>query len=164
MDDAFKIYVEQLRDGHVEQISEKLSSEFLEINERDLKYLGDVTVTGEAYLANDDLILHLNAETIAVIPCSICNEPVKVGVSLKGFYHSIPLLEIKGAIFNYMEILRENIVLETPSFAECEEGRCPHRKEIAKYLKKPGNEKKQAGEEGHHPFADFDWEQNEKKT
>ena len=55
--------------------------------------------------------------------------------------------------------LREAVLLETPTFAECE-GDCPRRKEIAKYLKKPektGPDGKD--DEGYHPFADIKWDE-----
>lgn len=157
MDDSFKIYVEQLKDGHTETIDEKFGSEFLDIKEEQLSFQDPVHVTGEAYLAEDSFILQLNVETIASIRCSICNEPVKVPIEIKNLYHVEPLSEIKTAIFNFKDVLRENILLETPRFAECMQGNCPQREQIKKYLKKPDAED-DAEDEKYHPFADFKWD------
>jgi uncharacterized metal-binding protein YceD (DUF177 family) len=151
MDDAFKIYVDQLRDGHIEQLNEEFSPEFMGIQEEDLRYLKPISVTGEAYLAESDLVLHLNIETQAVIPCTICNEPVDVDISIKGVYHTAPFEEIKSGLYFYRDILRESILLETPRFAECE-GKCPQRKEIQKYLKEEGADKPPQ-DTGQQPFA-----------
>ena len=113
-----------------------------------------MTVKGEAYLAEQSLILHLNIETFCKIPCSICNSPVRVPVQLKNFYHTVPLEEIRGGIYNFKELIREAILIETPHFAECNDGLCPRRQEIQKYLK--DESKDTSAEEGYHPFADLE--------
>ncbi len=152
MDDRFKIYVEQLRDGHTEQISEVFSPAFLEVQEDNLRYVEDVSVRGEAYLADDDLILNVSIQTSAQLPCIICNEPVAVPIHIEGFYHAEPLANIKSGIFNYKDVLREDVILETPKFAECQ-GKCPQRKVMAKYFSKETEGPNQ--EEGYHPFSDL---------
>lgn len=152
MNEAFKIYVDQLRDGHIEQLSEEFSPEFMEVQDEDLRYLSPIRVTGEAYLAEHELVLHLNIETQATLACAICNEPVEVDVSIKGIYHTAPFEEIKSGIYYYSDILRETILLETPRFAECQ-GECPQRKEIKKYLKEGASDDRLPPEEGQRPFA-----------
>lgn len=162
MDDTFKIYVEQLRDGHIEKIEEIFPPDFLGVHEKELSFEDDVCVKGEAYLAEDMLVMNLHADTQAILLCSICNAPVKIKVSVQGFYYAEPLVEIKGGIFNFQEILREAILLEIPKFAECE-GRCPRRSEISQYLKEPEEQARPEEDEGYHPFADFDWDKTKKK-
>jgi uncharacterized metal-binding protein YceD (DUF177 family) len=156
MDDDFKIFVEQLRNGHERKIEEVLDPEFLDIHEKDLSFRKKVYLKGKAYLAEDELILHWDAQTEAEISCSICNEPVSIGIQIQDFYHAEPLSEIKTGIFNFKDLLRETILLEVPPFAECHQGKCPKRKEIKKYLKDPS--KKGLDEERYHPFADLDLE------
>lgn len=155
MDEKFEIFLEQLRGGGSEKIDVTCASDFLDVNEDDLRFEPPVKVTGEAYMADEELILHLDAVAHAVKPCSICNEPVKVSVEVRNFYHAQPLAEIKGGCFNYQEILREAILLEVPSFAECQQGNCPQRQQIAKYLKQP----KPSEGEGYQPFADINFDQ-----
>jgi hypothetical protein len=157
MDDDFKIYVDQLRNGHDKTIAEKLSPDFLEINERDLVFEKNVTLDGKAYLADQELILHWDIHAEALIACTICNAKVPVDIEIENFYHAEPLSEIKGAVFNFKELLRSTILLEVPSFAECNHGNCPKRKEIVKYLKeKPELPSDEEGNEGYRPFADLD--------
>lgn len=151
MDDTFKIYIEQLRGGEIEEISEDLSPDFLDIHEKDLVFVDPVIVEGQAYLTENDLVLHLDINTFCLVPCAICNSQVKVEIKIKGFYHAVPLEEIKSGIYNFREILRETILLEVPLSAECEQGNCPHRKEIEKYLKKTRDEE----DEGYNPFIDL---------
>ncbi len=154
MDEAFKIYIDQLRDGHAEKISENLSPEFLDVHEEDLSFVDPVDVKGEAYLAENDLVLHLDIHTMATIPCAICNAQVKVPIAMKDFYHTLPAVEIKSAIYNFQEMLRENILLATPLFAECNDGQCPERAELKKFFRDEGSDKK-SEDEGYHPFADL---------
>jgi len=162
--DRYKIFVEQLRDGHSEALDESFAPEFLDVNERDLKFTDPVAIQGEAYLADDTLVLHVDLKTYATIPCSICNEPVKTPVEIQGFYHAVPIDDIKGGIYNFQEILRETILLETPALSECNQGKCPQRKALEQYLKKESSEGKGGqAEEGYRPFADFDFDEKKKK-
>lgn len=153
MNDAFKIYVDQLRHGHTEHLEEEFPSHVMDVEEKELKFFQPIKIEGEAYLAEDELILHLNIETSAQILCSICNEPVEVPISLQGIYHTVPLEECKSGIFLYQDVIREAILVETPRFAECK-GSCPKRKEFKKYLRKEGvSDDYLPPEEGQKPFA-----------
>jgi DUF177 domain-containing protein len=149
--DSFRIYVDRLYDGHVEVLDEEVPPDFLEVHERDLTFNDPLFFKGEAYIAQDDLILHLSISTYATIPCSICNEPVKVEIKELDFYQAEPLKEIKSGIYNFKELMREVILLDAPSFAECNQGNCPRRKDIEKYLKVEGERDNQ-----YHPFADLE--------
>ncbi|MFI5344331.1 MAG: YceD family protein [Chlamydiales bacterium] len=154
MEDEFKIYVEQLREGHENRIDEVFSPDFLEINEPDLAFLKPVKLQGVAYIAEKELILNWNIWTEALVPCAICNEKVPVEIEIDNFYYSEPLDAIKSGIFNFKSLLRETILLEVPLFTECNQGNCPSRKEVAQYLRKPSEEESDEGE-GYHPFADL---------
>lgn len=153
MDDAFKIFVEQLREGNVEKIEEQLSPDFLDIHEEALIFDKPISIKGEAYLAENELVLRLDISTSARLPCSICNEPVELPIQLKGFYHSEPLDAVKSGIFNMKDTLREGILLETPKFAECRQGSCPKRKDLEKYFKK--TPVKGQEDDGYRPFSDL---------
>lgn len=149
MEDEFKIYVDRLKHGEVETIDERLDPSFLEQNDNELKFKHKVDFKGEAYIVEKELVLHLNIETIAEVPCSICNEPVEAPLELKGIYHIVPLAEIKSGIFNLKEFLRETIILEAPRFLECR-GSCPKRKDFEGYLKK---EEQAESDDGYRPFS-----------
>lgn len=149
--DAFKIFVEQLRAGNVEKINEELKPDFLDIHEKELSFSDPVFLKGEAYLAENELILHFTIETLAELPCSICNGAVKVPIKVQNMYHHEPLSVVKSGIFNMVDVLREAILLEIPPFVECE-GNCPKRKEIEKYMRKPQADNK---EPGYRPFENL---------
>lgn len=154
MDDVFKIYIDQLRNGHEEEIHETLDPSFLEIQEDDLVFDQPVQLDGEAYLAEHELVFHWDIRTEAVIPCSICNEPVRVPIHIHKFYCSEQTREIKSGIYNFKDLLRETVLLEVPPFAECEGGHCPKRLQFQKYLKEAPEDPNE--EEGYHPFADLE--------
>jgi uncharacterized metal-binding protein YceD (DUF177 family) len=156
MDDEFKIFVDQLRDGHEKIIHESLSPKFMDVHENDLDFKKNIELDGMAYTAEDELVLNWNIQTEALVSCAICNEKVPVAINIDNYYHTVPLAEIKGAIFNFKDLLRETILVEVPAFAECNQGECPKRQEVSKYLKEPSQDKTDE-EDGYHPFADLDW-------
>lgn len=148
--DIFNIYIDRLYDGHTEELEEEVDPDFLEVKENDLSFSDPLFLKGEAYIADDELILHFSVTTYATLPCSICNELVKAAIQELDFYHAEPLNEIKTGVFNFKELLREVILLDAPAFAECNDGDCPRRKEIEKYLKVEGE-----GDDQYRPFANL---------
>lgn len=134
MSDEFKIFVHRLKNGQKEIIKENLSPDFLGIHEAELGFEVPVRISGEAELANDTLILRLSAVTEVSMPCAICNQSIQVPVSVEDFCHTIGVAEIKGDVYNFKEILREEILLALPQRVECNQGNCPERKTIAKYF------------------------------
>jgi uncharacterized metal-binding protein YceD (DUF177 family) len=150
--ETLKIFVDQLREGTVHKIDEKLSSDFMDVKEKELSFTKDVYVKGEAYLAENELILNLDISAEALIPCSICNEVFAVPIKLKNLYHAEPLSDIKSGVFNAEQVVRDAVLLDVPPFAECHDGNCPARKEISKFLKSS-----EPGEDGdrYRPFADL---------
>lgn len=156
MDDALKIYVDHLKQGKVERIERALSSKFLEVDEPDLSFKSEVSIRGEAYIADDGLVIHVDIGAEAQIPCSICNEPVLVPISIKGFYHVEPLDNIRAGVFYLGDIIRESILLEVPSFAECGGGNCPQRKVLGKYFKKELSQEVESEDEGYRPFSNLE--------
>jgi len=162
IDDRFRIYTEQLREGCTEEIEETLSPDFLEINERDLAFNTPVKIQGQAYFADDLLVIHLDIEATATLPCVVCNASVDVPLEIKGFYHAAPQEEIKNGVYDFREILRETILLETPLLAECKEGNCPERPLLGKFFKKEDPSGSTSDEGGYQPFADLDFDAKDK--
>lgn len=140
MNDLFNIYIERLRGGDTQTLTEEAPSTFLDVHEKDLSFKDSVTFKGKAYLANDMVIIQLDAIANAIIPCRICNEPTSIKVHLNNFYHAEPIANIKSRVFNFKDLLREAILLEVPHYVECNEGQCPQRAIISKYLKKTEEE------------------------
>lgn len=156
MNEALKIFVDQLRDGHTEKIHETVSSSFLDLDEKDARFDEKVSIDGDAYLADQELILHLDIQAKVFIPCSICNTSVALPVDLSNVYYSIPPEDFKSGVFYMGDLLREAILLETPRFAECNQGKCPQRKELSKYIREEDQNNT------YHPFADLDFDENDK--
>jgi uncharacterized metal-binding protein YceD (DUF177 family) len=158
VNERFKIFPEQLRDGHVEQIEEVFEPVFIEIDDVDLAFKAPVNVVGEAYLADDNLVLHLNVKTIALMPCVICNEVVHVAIDVENLYHVEALDNIKSGVFLLNDLLREALLLEVPKFAECREGNCLAREALEKFMKKNASStsSEELEGEGYRPFADIE--------
>ena len=157
MSELFKIFIDRLKDGHSQKISEEVSSEFLDMDEQDLSFAEKVTVEGESYLADDHIILHLKITTSSFVPCSICNEIFEFPIEIDDFYHAESLEEIPAAIFDFSSQIREAILLQVPPFSECHEGNCPERKLITPFLKKLDETSlKKTQLNTHFPFADLE--------
>lgn len=159
MDEAFKIFVDRLKGGKVEKIDYSFASDFIGVEEQGLSFSADVGVRGEAYVTNEDLVLHLDIGTIGVMPCSICNDLVDVRINVAGCYHVEPLKNIKAGIFDMRDVIRESVLLECPAFTECNEGSCPKRKELGKFLKTSSSGESDVEVEGYHPFTDLSLEE-----
>lgn len=134
MDDTFRIYVHRLKDGVEEKILETLPPDFLEVCEAELAFPEPVILKGTATMTDSMVVLYFNIETVAVMPCAICNQECRVKIVIRNFCHTEKLSEIKGGVFDYRKVLREGILLELPYTAECNEGCCPERSTLAKYL------------------------------
>ncbi len=145
-----QLHTQQLRDGKRDEITATLSPEFLEIQEKDITFKTPIHIQGEAYATEDHLILQLSARTEVNMPCTICNEMVFVPLEAKNIYHTIPFDELKSLIFDFTDLVREEIVLLIPQFIECRQGKCPERSDISKFMKK-----KIAAPHNHFPFADL---------
>ena len=82
MKETFQILVDRLKGGQIEKIAESFDPSFLGIQEVELRFDAPVVVKGEAYLSEDELILHLKASTEAVMPCAVCNQMIKVELKI----------------------------------------------------------------------------------
>lgn len=129
------IFVDRLSNGEVEEIEETIDATLLEIGDKDLALTGSVLISGEAYVADDNLILDLNLTATAKKTCSICNEPTEFPIEIDDLSLVIEHREISSGVFNYTDEIRSAILLKAPDFIECGEGNCNHREEIKKFLK-----------------------------
>lgn len=154
-----KIYIDRLRGGQILKIDATLSPDFLDIDEEDLSFENPIHIKGDTYLANEHLIIHLNIETSAYLPCNICNEAVHMPIVVKNMTLTKVLSEIKGAIYDISGEVRESILLQTPLFAECSEGNCPERENLKRFLNH--SQKNKQDDIIHFPFAGLDAQKKE---
>jgi len=129
-----------------EEIDLTVSPDFIGVNEADLSFNTPVFIEGEASIMDDLFILKLSVKTKVSMPCSVCNKNTVFPIEIKEFYHTIPVAELPPSQFDYSELLREEILLLIPQFAECNQGKCPERATLPKITKDPSN---------HFPFADL---------
>ncbi|MCH9631019.1 MAG: hypothetical protein S4CHLAM37_10310 [Chlamydiia bacterium] len=154
------IYIERLREGESTEIDELLSATDLELEDDLLHFMPDIKLSGSAYIAEDHLVLNLDITANASIGCNVCNADVKIPIELKNTYITKDLSDIRGGVFRYVDDLRESILLETPSFAECNDGSCPERAKIEPFLKSESSKKEDS--EVYFPFDDLDKKLEEK--
>lgn len=153
MEQDFKIYVEQLKEFEKKPFYAIFSPDFLEVEEAELFFPSPVTVSGEFYRTQDELILHWDISTVVGLICSICTEKILQEFNLKKIYQAESLQNIKSGVFSFKNFLRETILLEVPQFGECNNGHCPKRKDFAKYLK---NTHHNSFEDRYRPFENLE--------
>lgn len=144
------IYVDRLKQGVTYSFEEVCPSDFLELKEEDCHAEKPLNIKGKAYLAEGEVVVHLDVAAQITMRCSICNEEVEVPINLSGIYLTATADELPHASFDMRESLREEIILAIPHFVECHDGACPSRPEVDKYLKK-GDANEDHGT--HRPFA-----------
>lgn len=152
MSEPFKIYIDRLKGGAVEKIDARLDPSFLDVNEPELSFSAPVHVKGEVYLTDEHLVIHLQAITVAMRPCAICNKIIQTELSVNNFYHTEEVQEIRSAIFDYSETLREALLVELPLVVECSGGKCPEREALAPYIRA----KDRVENPTYLPFTDID--------
>lgn len=152
MHNLLRIYTEPLRKGVKEKIDLSVDPSFLDIQEEGLRFKTPVHVTGEAYTTDTDLILHLSCSTEVELPCCICNDFFTLSLKASDIYATEVLEELDSAVYDYSVLLREEILLQLPTYAECHGGQCPERETLSAYLK-PKEPPKESKE--HHPFREL---------
>ena len=153
MKHPFRLFVDRLKAGGEDEISEKIAPPFLDLKEGDdIKIDEPITVEGQAYVAGDFLILSLHIVAHLEIKCALCNEPFHLVVDLPRFIHEEAVDEIKHGVFDYGELVRETILLEIPFYPQCGGKVCSNRERVEKYLKTQEDKE----EEGYQPFQNID--------
>ncbi len=117
--DPFTILIDRLRDGHREPIAGSVTADFLEVEEEELSFPHPVSFKGEAYLAEDHLIINLEASTDCQLPCSLCNERFTKPLHLPHLTLAIATEELRKPFYSFRDELRTALLLEVPSFAHC---------------------------------------------
>ncbi|MFY7842592.1 MAG: YceD family protein [Rhabdochlamydiaceae bacterium] len=160
MSKLFDIFIDRLNNGNELIIDEITNCDFLEIQEDELKFNHDLKLKGKAYIAHDHLIISLKIHSQASIPCTICNHLFDYSIHLDSFYLAKPIEEIPSPIYNFGLDIREAILLEIPPFAECNQGKCPLRVDVQKFLKNKGEKTNQPTEQksnsSYFPFEGID--------
>ncbi len=151
--DSFKVYINDLAKGKTHGLEIKEPAEVLEIEDSELEMIGDLSVIGEVYIAGNELILHLSLNVTAQLPCKFCNGPAEVPIEVNDLYETIEVDKLKTGIFNFLEIVKENLLIEVPFLAECNQGNCSERAEMGKYLSKEESSNKDQGQK---PFANLE--------
>lgn len=155
MKDHIKVYVERIRDGEVEELSEMLAPDFMDIHEQEMRFMDPVVLKGQAYVTDDWLIVSLHIQTAVQLVCSVCNEPFCYAIDIHDMVHDEPLENIRDGQFDILPLVRENILLEVPFYPQCGLTSCKKRSEIEPFLKQDKPPVEKAEEHGHNPFKDL---------
>jgi uncharacterized metal-binding protein YceD (DUF177 family) len=146
MNQNLNIYIDRLREGNREVLTQTLSPSSIDLVDDELSFPEPIFLEGEANIAGKELVLHLSLSTEISLFCNICAQPLKKKLQLQALYHIVPLEEVTHAVYNCGHWIRETILLEAPRYAECEEN-CPERLVLKKYFSTGGSDP------GQNPFS-----------
>lgn len=138
------IYIERLRSGKSQAINVSIDPAFMDIQEKELVFKEPIIAIGEAYLADDWLIVRLQIAAFAELRCAVCNDLFRYPISIQEMTHEEPLENIPEKTFDILPLLRETILLEIPFYPQCGIDKCKNRNEVEKYIKKESD-----GKNGH---------------
>ncbi len=135
------IHIDRLRDGEEEELACVLDPVFLDLkDDPDLSCTKPIDVSGATYIAGDFLIVELSCEVEFSIRCAVCSEMFPYIVTLDHVRFEKPLEEIRGKVFDFQDLLREEILVQIPHFALCGGYSCKNRKQVEKFLAKEKQE------------------------
>jgi len=149
---SLRIHVEQLENGGSLEIKETLpASLFMEVEDEELSFPGNVEVEGKAYLADSHVVVHFSLKCQAKLLCTVCNEPFTLPIEISNAYITRDAEELNGGVYPYGEDIKEEILLKIPAYAQCKEEGCPQRNVVSPFLKLPSAK----ADEVYYPFKDL---------
>ena len=127
------IYTDRLRDGESQEFSGQCTAKEIELGDAELRFTSPIDFQIRAYATDDHLLIHMTVNTVAQIPCKICNDWTDIKIEFENQTQATPLSEIRSRVYDFTPLLIENIVLELPQFTECQ-GDCPEREALKSFL------------------------------
>ena len=128
------IYIDRLHEGKVEPINTTIAVPTSSTEGEFLSFAAPIEVSGEAYLADEFLVLHLNLKTTVRMVCKICSEDILREVEMSGVYITEEITKIPSKTYDPTKAIYDMILIEIPSYQECD-GNCPGREDLKAYLK-----------------------------
>ncbi len=126
----------QLEEGVETHFSFSLSTEELTSADCSFSYKSPLKIKGKHYKTNDFLIIYFSANLEALRPCKICNEETSLPIEINNHTIAQQIDEIREETFDIQDTIRSYTLGEIPDIIECNNGQCPERASIEKYLKK----------------------------
>lgn len=135
MEKPFCVPYGELRQQGSLEINHSAPAAFMEVEEPYMGFTGEIQVQGRCELMDQGISLLLDIEAKTIQPCTVCNENTSATISIKQLHHFEKNPETCNNVFDFNDIVREAVLLETPEFIECLEGNCEARNDVKKYLK-----------------------------
>jgi len=148
MKEKLKLYIERIREDS-ELIEEELDPSFIDIQEQDIRFEKPISVTGEAYVTDDWLIIRISIKTEGKLVCALCNEPFIFPIDIQDMVENEPLDQVTDGVYDLLPLIRDSILLSMPFYPQCGITECNNRTAIEPYLKK------ERSPEENSPFKDL---------
>ncbi|EPP34733.1 hypothetical protein CP10139811_0523 [Chlamydia ibidis] len=146
--DDLKLYLYRLKlPGETEAIDYSISPDLIREDGEQELFSSPISVCGNLErIDSEQWILSLDISTELGLRCSICNIGFLFPVVVRGICRLIHFDEVKSGIFDCRHLIRQELLLESDCFQECDKDGCPERKNIVQYLQDTKNNR------GDNPF------------
>ncbi|AHK63440.1 hypothetical protein BOKEGFJH_00565 [Chlamydia avium] len=135
--DDLKLYICRLKlPGEKEEIRYSLSPDFIcEPGEEEL-FPDEIVVSGSLErIDHEQWFLSLNISTQLRLRCCVCEKKFLYPVKSIEVAHLICFDDAKSGVFDCKDLIRQELLLESDHFQECNKDGCPERENIVQFLK-----------------------------
>ncbi|ANG65879.1 hypothetical protein JG731_04120 [Chlamydia gallinacea] len=135
--DDLKLYIYRLKlPGEKEEIRYSLSPDMIcEPGEEEL-FPKDILVSGSLErIDHEQWFLFLGVSTQLSLRCCVCEKKFLHPIQSIEISHLIYFNDAKSGIFDCKDLIRQELLLESDNFQECDKNGCPERGNIIQFLK-----------------------------
>jgi uncharacterized metal-binding protein YceD (DUF177 family) len=128
--------ISRILQGEDYTFEETLEPKEMELTEEFLRFEAPIQVQGTAYKAGDAVVYYFQASTHASVSCTFCCEFFLLPLDVKIGNEALEPEELDG-IENYdlWPIIRQELLLSLPNYAQCRPQGCPEREQYAHIIK-----------------------------
>ncbi|SFZ99599.1 Uncharacterised protein [Chlamydia abortus] len=134
--DDLKLYICRLKlPGEKEVIKYSLSPASIRESGEEELFSSTIDVSGSLEkIDSEQWILSLNIATDLGLRCCICDKSFLYSVHLMDVSHLICHEDAKSGVFDCKDLIRQELLLESDHFQECNKEGCPERGNIVQFL------------------------------
>ncbi|WP_375793954.1 hypothetical protein O1W69_02585 [Chlamydia sp. 12-01] len=134
--DDLKLYICRLKlPGEKEVIKYSLNPESVRESGEEELFCNPIEVSGSLEkVDNEQWILSLNVSTKLGLRCCVCDKSFLYSVGSIEISHLICHEDARSGVFDCKDLIRQELLLESDHFQECNKEGCPERGNIVQFL------------------------------
>lgn len=135
--DDLKLYIYRLKlPGEKEEIRYSLSPDMICEPGEEALFPHDILVSGSLErIDHEQWFLFLDVSTQLSLRCCVCEKEFLHPIQSIEISHLICFSDAKSGVFDCKDLIRQELLLESDHFQECDKNGCPERGNIIQFLK-----------------------------